>query len=110
MDKSARMSKTITDDIVRLSDNVIVKIVQEVIQENKDLFKDKTYLNLKNDKSIYTSIVANEVFVSLDININYSDNINQLVDVLQKDIKLMIEHITEYSVEDVSIKVVGVKS
>lgn len=110
MKKTFPINEKNHNDIIKVADNVINKIVQEVIQENKNLFVDKTYLNLKNDKSIKVTVEQQTVTISLDVNVNYGRNINTLITELQKEIKTMVEHITEYQVSQVNMNIVGIEA
>ncbi|MDF9866857.1 putative alkaline shock family protein YloU [Bacilli bacterium PM5-3] len=109
------MSKSIKsnlDDRAVISKVVFYKIVQQVIMENKDLFVDKSsYLKLKNDKSINVEFVKNNmVDVSIDVNVKFGKDIKKLVKALQDDIKMMIEHITDFKLNKVNVNVVGIES
>lgn len=97
------------NDLLTISKTVLYKIVQEVIMENKQLFIDKSYLKLKNDKTIDIDIKEEGVDVSIDVNVKYGKNVKELAERLQAEIKLMLEHLTEYKVDKVNIRIVGIE-
>jgi len=96
---------------VTISKNVFYKMINQIIDDNKDLFIDKTYLRQKNDKKavlIHVDERKKKVSIALDINASYAKNINELATTLQTDIKNELEHITEYNVSNVDINVVKI--
>jgi len=94
---------------VFISKNVFLKMISQIMVENKDLFIDKSYLIQKNDKKA-VNVDVNEakkhVKITLDLNATYAKNINELASKLQEDIKNEIEHMSEYVVDAIDINVV----
>lgn len=95
-------------DLIHINSNVFTEIVKRVIVENKTLFFDKNYLRVKSNRNIDVVIADKTCIVNLNLNIQFGDNINQTVSILQKEIKTMIEHITDYEVKAVNIKLIDI--
>ncbi|MDR3215300.1 MAG: hypothetical protein LBT75_03360 [Bacilli bacterium] len=95
-------------DELFISTNVIHSIINEVINENKNLFLNKTHLNFKNKGISNIEIINEEVLINLVLNTNYAIDILKLVSTLQNDIKQMIEHITIYKIKDINIELMEI--
>ncbi|MDR1782458.1 MAG: hypothetical protein LBR40_05645 [Bacilli bacterium] len=97
-------------DNLFISNNVINTIVNEVISENKNLFLNKNYLKFKNYGIKNIEVTNNNVIVNLELDSSYANDILKVVATLQKDIKQMIEHITNYKVKDINIELIAMKN
>lgn len=95
-------------DLIHIDNNVFIGIVKRIIVENKTLFFDKNYLRVKSDRNINVIVKDHTCEVNLNLNIHFGDNINQTVAILQKEIKTMIEHITDYEVKAININLIDV--
>lgn len=96
------------NDYACVSKDVVVDIIKAVIMENKDLFIDKNYLKLKNSKFIQVINNKNRAVISLDLNYNFGENINEVSKKLQSEIIKMVEHLTNIEIEELNIHIVGV--
>ena len=100
-----------TNDRVILAKRVFYNIVDEVIVENRNMFNDKSYLKLRNNKAINIDFSAdNQVSLSMDIEKKYAKNADVFATKLQDEIKLMIEHITGFKINEININMVTTKA
>ncbi|MGL4382173.1 MAG: Asp23/Gls24 family envelope stress response protein [Bacilli bacterium] len=96
---------------IYLNKNLIKTIIKEVIKENKKLFISKNYLNIRNDRNIKLVInTQNEVYITLDVNAQYCLNLLEVSQILQAELKMMIEHMTSLIVSQVNINLVNIDS
>lgn len=96
-------------DNLYIANNVIKTIVCEVISENKNLFLNKNYLKFKNHGIKHINISNEHVKIDLELDSSYATDILKVVATLQANIKQMIEHITNYQVDDVNIDLTAIK-
>ncbi|MEG0368214.1 MAG: hypothetical protein RR585_15325 [Coprobacillus sp.] len=92
------------NDAVRISNYVIYRIVERIIVENKDLFVNKSYLDIRNTEAIVVNI-EKQLSITLNIKAEYNKDINNTKQILEQEVVSMVELLTSMKIEEFKINI-----
>ena len=90
-------------DLLVINKNIISKIINQVYVEQKKLFTKKNYLKAKNDNKIYLDFKDNMIDVILELNEEYVIDKTVFVEIIDFEIKNIIENSTNYRINKLDI-------
>ncbi|MEG0283467.1 MAG: hypothetical protein RR577_03805 [Erysipelotrichales bacterium] len=93
------------NDAIRISNYVIYRIVELAIIENKELFVNKTYLDIRNTECIVVEL-ENHLSITLNIKSEYNKDINKTKESLEKEIISMVELLSSMKVNEFKINII----
>lgn len=90
-------------DILIINQIIIKKIINQIFMEQSSLFTKKNYLKAKNDENIELDFNDNKVNITLSINEDYIIDQKIFGEIINKEIKDMVELFTNYSINNIVI-------